>query len=597
MPEWTWHIAIEQITANSDPSGDPRTELQKGPEALFRAAGGGSDGSQAVCLQLAPEGQTLGLLQHSHKDGKTYDSCILRASLQSASAPLVLTRPSSKDVKALDHVTDLDDSGTLQLTPLEDSTSHDVFCGLVLSTKAAAFRICLWPDRHAPTAQPPEFDLPSKTFKECGAAREFANAIIEPLWSLAQTNSCLPKKKSLFEKSQGLDEITPLAEGGAESRRMLWLGLSLLTALSKGTSDLKRLAIRVDRERGVATGSDTSAKSFRVSSVAKGADWVVLRAFQLGGLWFLLYLEISANDAQWNLFHGYLDRALQAAKAAYDTFNRAKSSANLQKVTETLNPTFRKDLERLKRAAKSQATILLTGETGVGKELVANWIHWQSGREASRFTVINCSALPESLAAAEIYGAMKGSFTGCLGLPGKLGPSQGGTVFLDELDKSSSEVQYLVLRPLSERTFTMLGAAEPTALHVRFIAAMKTSDVHDGPPILEDLYYRVSVVIVRIPPLRERRDDIPALANQFVAEFCEREKRKKMSVPSNVITFLKKYSWPGNVRELRNVLQEAVVCAEEDATVLGPAHFRKLAQPGPKSANRGPRAKGRARRA
>ena len=235
---------------------------------------------------------------------------------------------------------------------------------------------------------------------------------------------------------------------------------------------------------------------------------------------------------------------------------------------------MRKVVGTAEKAAKSQATILLLGESGVGKEILARSIHVWSPRAAKPFVTVNCVALSDHLLESELFGHEKGAFTGATQQKkGLLEIAQGGTVFLDEIGDMKPGLQAKLLRVLQDHEFERVGGTQPIRVDIRVIAAtnqdLKTAVQEKR--FRKDLFFRLNVVGMTIPPLRERRDDVPALAQFFVARYSKDMKRPLMAIDPAAITLLREYDWPGNVRELGNVIERAVVLATEET--LRPADF------------------------
>jgi transcriptional regulator with GAF, ATPase, and Fis domain/pSer/pThr/pTyr-binding forkhead associated (FHA) protein len=224
--------------------------------------------------------------------------------------------------------------------------------------------------------------------------------------------------------------------------------------------------------------------------------------------------------------------------------------------------------EFINKVAPSDSTVLITGESGTGKELVARAIHRGSERSKGPFVAINCAALAASLLESELFGHEKGAFTGALHRkPGKFELADGGTIFLDEIGELSAEAQAKLLRVLQERELERVGGTRPVPVNVRVIAATNRDlrELIRRQVFREDLYYRLDVVAIRIPPLRERREDLPLLAGFFAARCASRTGRKPKSVSPDAGRILAGYDWPGNVRELQNAIERAVVLGQGDA--------------------------------
>jgi len=221
--------------------------------------------------------------------------------------------------------------------------------------------------------------------------------------------------------------------------------------------------------------------------------------------------------------------------------------------------------ETAKKAATSKATVLLLGESGTGKEIFARAIHNWSERRSQPFVAINCVGLSRELLESELFGHEKGSFTGADQLKkGKMELANGGTVFLDEVGDVSQELQTKLLRFLQEREFDRVGGVRPIHVDVRIVAATNRdldTAVKEG-RFREDLYHRLNVVPIMLPPLRERREDIPILAQHFLERFAKEVKKNLSGISEDALSKLSAYEWPGNVRELANVIERAVVLGQ-----------------------------------
>ena len=227
----------------------------------------------------------------------------------------------------------------------------------------------------------------------------------------------------------------------------------------------------------------------------------------------------------------------------------------------------------VEQVADTDATVLVSGETGTGKELVARMIHARGTRAARPFVAANCGALVPSLAFSELFGHEAGAFTGAVRRRvGKFEAANGGTLFLDEVGELPPELQPLLLRVLQEQVVERLGG-DAVRVDVRLVAATNrdlATDVKDG-RFRDDLFYRLNVFPVAIPPLRDRREDIPELAAAFAREFAAAHRRPASRVPGRVLQLLASHDWPGNVRELRNVVERAVIVATGPDVAIDPA--------------------------
>jgi len=227
---------------------------------------------------------------------------------------------------------------------------------------------------------------------------------------------------------------------------------------------------------------------------------------------------------------------------------------------------LKRALDQVRKVAPTDATVLLLGESGSGKELFARAVHHLSGRKAHSFFPINCAAIPENLLESELFGYEKGAFTGAAGTKkGKFEIADKGTLFLDEIGDLSLGLQGKVLRVIEHRQFERVGGTETRSVDIRLVAAtnkdLKTLVAQGN--FRQDLYFRLSVFPITVPPLRERVDDIPILARHFLKKFAaEQKKRGPITVPPETIRALCAYAWPGNVRELENTIERALILGE-----------------------------------
>ena len=230
---------------------------------------------------------------------------------------------------------------------------------------------------------------------------------------------------------------------------------------------------------------------------------------------------------------------------------------------------LRKDIEKL---APTRASILLLGENGVGKGVVARAIHSHSDRSGERFVEVSCAAIPDDLIESELMGHEKGAFTGAsVRKPGKFELANGGTIFLDEIGDMSPRVQAKVLRVLEEQEFERVGGTDTLRVDVRVLAATNKNipDLIAKGDFREDLYFRLNTVTLNIPPLRERREDIPLLAEHFTRIYCDMYGLKLKRMEPGLLRTLEAYSWPGNVRELRNIIERMVITSSGELVTSG----------------------------
>jgi len=238
------------------------------------------------------------------------------------------------------------------------------------------------------------------------------------------------------------------------------------------------------------------------------------------------------------------------------------------------SPVMRDVVRLIMRIAPSNATVLVNGESGTGKELVADAIHRLSSRADGPLVKVSCAALPEALLEAELFGHERGAFTGAFGQrKGRFEVADGGTIFLDEIAQLSDPMQAKLLRVLQDGGFERLGSSETRHVDVRVIAASNVDlrEAVDSERFRKDLFYRLNVVSIKLPPLRERSTDIRQLADFFLKRYCERDGKKILGITREALECLTHFEWPGNVRELENVIERAVVLARYDR--IGPAEL------------------------
>jgi len=271
-----------------------------------------------------------------------------------------------------------------------------------------------------------------------------------------------------------------------------------------------------------------------------------------------------------------IDRALESGRLRTENADLRQRLANVESAAGGgkaigSDAGFVKVFETVQAVAPTRATVLITGESGTGKSLVARRVHELSGRADKPFVEVNCGALPEGLLESELFGHAKGAFTGATAnRQGRFLAADGGTLFLDEIGTASQALQVKLLRVIQERTFEAVGCEDTTTVDVRLVLA--TNDdlaqrVAEG-TFRRDLYYRISVVPVDLPPLRERMGDIPLLAAHFLKRFATENEKVVTGIDDNVMTILQAHRWPGNIRELENVIERGVILAQ--GTVLAP---------------------------
>jgi DNA-binding NtrC family response regulator len=238
------------------------------------------------------------------------------------------------------------------------------------------------------------------------------------------------------------------------------------------------------------------------------------------------------------------------------------------------SPGIRKVYRVIEQSAPTAASVLISGESGTGKELIAQTIHELSPRASFPFVAINCAAIPETLLESEIFGHEKGAFTGASDRrTGVFELAHRGTLFLDEIAEMMPATQVKLLRVLQERIFRRLGGRQEITVDVRVIAAtnMNPQEAVSNGKLREDLFYRLNVFAIDLPPLRERREDIPLLVQSFLAEFNRTNAKGIRAVDQDAMFILERYPWPGNIRELRNVIERATILAESE--FIEPRHL------------------------
>jgi two-component system response regulator AtoC len=317
-------------------------------------------------------------------------------------------------------------------------------------------------------------------------------------------------------------------------------GLDVLRELAASTPEAERPAVVMM----TAHGSIESA----VEAMKLGARDYLQKPFEVDELLVLARRALEDQRARTGL--RYL---LSERDAEFDHYGIIGRSRPIRDV-----------IARAELVAESKSTILLTGETGTGKELVARAIHARSAQRAMPMIKVNCAAIPETLLESELFGHVRGAFTGAsFTKKGRFALAEGGTIFLDEIGTISLSVQAKLLRVLQDREFEPLGAERTQRVDVRVIAATNRDLrqlVSEG-KFLEDLFYRLNVIPIEMPALRERREDIPMLVDHFVRRFAERSGKTIEGVDEKAMAELTRYEWPGNVRELENTMERAVVLA------------------------------------
>jgi len=322
-----------------------------------------------------------------------------------------------------------------------------------------------------------------------------------------------------------------------------------------------------------------------------------------GGLPFQLEQRALGKDGQYrwflvqyNPFRGEQGRIVRWYATGTDIDERKRNEERTKNENIALREEFdhslmfeeivgssqslRKVLKAVDKVAATDSTVLILGETGTGKELIARAIHKRSPRSSRAFIRVNCAAIPSELIASELFGHEKGAFTGALERRiGRFEAADGGTLFLDEIGDLPAETQITLLRVLQEREFERIGSTKPVQVDVRVLAATNrdlAADVDEG-DFRRDLYYRLNVFPVNVPPLRERIDDIPLLSEYLVQRYAKKAGKKITAIDRLTLEMLQNYDWPGNVRELQNVIERAVILCETPALCVDDTWFRREA--------------------
>jgi DNA-binding NtrC family response regulator len=302
----------------------------------------------------------------------------------------------------------------------------------------------------------------------------------------------------------------------------------------------------------------------------RGSDERVVQAIEAGAFW---YIEKPLKPP---VLRALLDRALGRARDQQNVAALTRQLREAGKIGALVGSSaaMQDVMRQVEVASPSTASVLITGETGSGKEMVARSIHMLSPRSSRPFVAINCSAIPESLMESEIFGHEKGAFTGAAERRiGCFELADGGTLLLDEIGEMPAPTQAKLLRVLEDHKVRRLGSKVETPVDVRVVAATNKNPqqaVADG-HLRQDLFFRLNVFHIHLPPLREHKDDLPLLVDHLLAEISEKHGKKVTSIGADVMDLLKSYPWPGNVRELRNVLERAAIAT--DRATIGRQHL------------------------
>jgi len=383
------------------------------------------------------------------------------------------------------------------------------------------------------------------------------------------------KMRRLLELNLGEDGFTTFSAGDAEAGLKLLrensIDLVLTDLKLPGMSGLEFLQAvkRQNAALPVVVMTAFGSVETAVEAMKAGASDYVLKPFSLAEMRMVIHKELDVRNLREE------NRSLREALGKrYAHPNIVARSPKMQEVLATVE-----------RVAPTNSTVLLGGESGVGKDLIARAIHEKSRRASGPFIKINSTAIPESLLESELFGFEKGAFTGAVASkPGKFELADKGTLFLDEIGDVPPATQVKLLRVLQEREFERLGGTRTVKVDVRLVAATNRdlrAALEQG-TFREDLYYRLNVVPIDIAPLRERKEDIPDLVNLFISRFAEDSRKPVEGVSPEAMQILVNYHWPGNVRELQNIIERA--CALAKTSVLTPADIHLDIRPS-KTAN------------
>lgn len=352
--------------------------------------------------------------------------------------------------------------------------------------------------------------------------------------------------------------LEAVARGGGPDLILLDLGLPDANGLEV-LAEVKRTSPRI--QVIVLTAQDSLSNA--IDSIKQGAFHFISKPYAPEELLSLMKRALEQQDLK-----------LEAESLREQT---KELKARLKQAEAQLAPVFKNrrmvEIEEfITQIAPSEANVLVTGESGVGKEVMANMIHARSGRARGPLVKLNCAALPQHLIEGELFGYVKGAFTGAVNdFPGILAASAGGTLFLDEIGEMPATLQTRFLRVLQEREFRPLGSTKTLKADFRLVAATNQSiarALREG-LLRQDLYYRINTFQIEIPPLRDRREDIASLAALFVKRYARQMGRPEPQITGEAMERLRDFTWPGNVRQLQNAMEYAVVLAKENLIAEG----------------------------
>ncbi|MBX3235276.1 MAG: sigma-54-dependent Fis family transcriptional regulator [Nitrospiraceae bacterium] len=369
--------------------------------------------------------------------------------------------------------------------------------------------------------------------------------------------------KTVLEPTYDISEAADAAEG-LEAFKRETPDLVLLDVILPGTDGLAVLQTMRSENRSVPVIMLTGTKSVKtaVDAMKLGAADYLSKPFDVEELRIVIDRTLNSQE---------LEREVRQLRAQvvqrYAFHNLIGKSPAMQEI-----------YAKIEQVADSRTTVLVTGESGTGKELVAKAIHYNSARRDRPFIALNCAALPETLIESELFGHEKGSFTDATARRvGQFELANSGTLFLDEIGDLSPTTQAKLLRVLQEREFTRIGGVQSIKVDVRIVAATNKNleDLVRKGQFREDLYYRINVIALYLPPLRDRGEDIPLLAKHFLAKRIEEEKRPMQEFTKEALELISRYPWPGNVREMENIVEQAFIWSK-GSNVITPEHLPNI---------------------
>src|SRR6266705_468051 len=387
-------------------------------------------------------------------------------------------------------------------------------------------------------------------------------------------------RKSEVELRQILDLAPQLIAVLGPKRERLYANRTALTYLGSTLDEWRQ---RVMGEPGSEAHPDDAERINAVGerAIIRGSPYeleVRLRAAAGSYRWFLARYN-PVRDDQGQIMRWYVactdidDRNRSEDRMRNETIALREDLDRASMFEEIIgsSPALQRVLDEVAKVAQTDSTVLILGETGTGKELVARAVHKRSRRASGAFIRVNCAAIPPSLVASELFGHEKGAFTGAVHRRlGRFEAADGGTIFLDEIGELPPEAQVSLLRVLQEREIERVGSSHPIAVDVRVLAATNRDleAAVEGGTFREDLFYRLNVFPIRLPPLRERADDIPILVEYLVDRFAKQTGKIIRNIEKQTLLRLTAYDWPGNVRELQNVIERALVLSEGETFVI-----------------------------